>query len=87
MLQAGILIRLSQSTILQLIVDNKHLSHLKSIKMNKCISTKTKAKKEKNNLRDVSCDAKLVMKIKAKVLLFSLNLIIILVTPAKFNKL
>lgn len=57
------------------------------MKMNTGISTKNKAKKEKNNLRDASCDAKLVMKIKTKGLLFSPTLIIILVTPAKFNKL
>lgn len=51
------------------------------------IDKKNEAKKEKNNLRDASRDATIVMKIKAKGFLFSLTLIIILVTPAKFNKL
>jgi hypothetical protein len=57
--------------------------------MNKRISAKKikHPKKEKKNSRDVSCDAKIVMKIKAKYVLFSLALIITLVTPAKFNKL
>jgi hypothetical protein len=51
------------------------------------IDKKKHAKKEKKNSRDASCDAKLVMKIKAKDVLFSLTLIIIVVTPTKFNKL